>query len=73
MGGSSPEGVLTILRDPQALRRPAEVRGDEGTAEEPPPAGRVMDARLRSKRCFGWRVFISASCSAGGGQDGWGR
>jgi hypothetical protein len=33
----------------------------------------VTSARLRSKRCFGWRAFVSASCSAGGGQGGWGR
>jgi hypothetical protein len=30
----------------------------------------VTSARLRSKRCFGWRAFVSASCSAGGGQGG---
>ena len=25
------------------------------------------------KRAFGWRAFVSASCSAGGGQGGWAR
>src|ERR1700733_8759469 len=34
---------------------------------------RHESTRLRSKRCFGWRAFVPASCSAGGGQGGWGR